>query len=979
MKRKSRLRVSVKTTYTPYVVFVSVAALVIAGLFVKFYFFNSESTFANQLAENGPFNKALVLDGDKDCAAIKDLTLNTTYANYTVEAWVKTRATKSQSIVSFDRSEYFRLEMEGTGKVLFGVKTDKGLVDLKGSLIVNDGKWHHVTGMFAAGKLSIYVDGILDVTQTKGTTMGSGKVRYGFVGVGSEATTFNGTRGPTNYFEGEIDEVRMWSVARTEADLRASMCKKLTGTETGLVLNYSFDTDVLSVTDKGKNKYNSTLEGNALIKDFGAPVGSKSSSVYGAGNKELQFTVDGDVVKVTAETGTWNGVHIYQIPQSPENIKAPNGIKSIEKSKYWGVFVVSPNGLVYNFTVNYSKFNSLVSQESNITMVDAPSSNQLWGSVLCGASNLEVSKKTISKSSSESLVFALALRDPSFNETTMGKPGSGTALSLNGAEYVALNSFYSQQNQIQTLTVETWVKTSVKNKTWTDNWSLLDYDRSEYFNLFVRGDNGQVGFATSSKNGNNITLNDQYSTIAVNDGNWHHIAAVYDGKNKYIYVDGVLSGTVNNPHSGKGLGTGVVRYGFIGDGSESTTFNGARNGYYFEGEVDEMRVWNGVRSATEIRQNMCVKLKGTETNLANYYRFDESEGTMIRDNSCKPFYGVIQSKGNNWVTSGAAIGDSSVFVYGSNDLVFDLGAQGKFTFSKYKGTLNGVHVYHINQAPNDTAFPSNMEIIRSDYWGVYFSGSGVEYTFNFDFNKLNVSKDYQIKVAERKSNNSSSWNTLDITVNNDAKTISRGERTGTEYIIGFQSITILPIELVYFDAKKDGDRVNLTWMTAIEENNDYFTIERSADGIMFEELTTVTGAGNSKTSISYEWIDYDTPEGLVYYKLKQTDYNGAFSYSDIISLSNGNKNDAVAVMSIVPNPVESEFRTFVKSDKDGEIMLNVVQNSTGQTVFTKKVQVKAGVTEVHGQLSSDLQEGMYLLQIIRENDDAYNTAKLLKK
>jgi len=110
----------------------------------------------------------------------------------------------------------------------------------------------------------------------------------------------------------------------------------------------------------------------------------------------------------------------------------------------------------------------------------------------------------------------------------------------------------------------------------------------------------------------------------------------------------------------------------------------------------------------------------------------------------------------------------------------------------------------------------------------------------------------------------------------------------------------LPIELTYFEAVENGQQVELSWETASEIDNDYFTIERSQDGIHFEAIEKVLGAGNSTQTIEYSTVDKSPYNGVSYYRLKQTDYNGEFSYSEI-EVVNFSKSDEIAVY---PNPVK---------------------------------------------------------------------------
>ncbi|MDA3881886.1 MAG: hypothetical protein PF481_01225 [Bacteroidales bacterium] len=96
---------------------------------------------------------------------------------------------------------------------------------------------------------------------------------------------------------------------------------------------------------------------------------------------------------------------------------------------------------------------------------------------------------------------------------------------------------------------------------------------------------------------------------------------------------------------------------------------------------------------------------------------------------------------------------------------------------------------------------------------------------------------------------------------------------------------ILPIELVKWEATNKGDYVKLYWVTESETNNHLFEIERSADGINWEHISTTTGAGNSTQTIHYYEID-ESPliNNISYYRLKQIDFNGDFSYSKIVSI-----------------------------------------------------------------------------------------------
>lgn len=94
----------------------------------------------------------------------------------------------------------------------------------------------------------------------------------------------------------------------------------------------------------------------------------------------------------------------------------------------------------------------------------------------------------------------------------------------------------------------------------------------------------------------------------------------------------------------------------------------------------------------------------------------------------------------------------------------------------------------------------------------------------------------------------------------------------------------LPIQLIMFEASVTFGQVKLEWATASEDNNDFFTIERSTDGRNFEVVKTVKGAGDSDSVKEYETVDPFPLKGRSYYRLKQTDFSGAFEYSKLVSV-----------------------------------------------------------------------------------------------
>jgi hypothetical protein len=91
----------------------------------------------------------------------------------------------------------------------------------------------------------------------------------------------------------------------------------------------------------------------------------------------------------------------------------------------------------------------------------------------------------------------------------------------------------------------------------------------------------------------------------------------------------------------------------------------------------------------------------------------------------------------------------------------------------------------------------------------------------------------------------------------------------------------LPVEYLSFNVYVRHIYVILDWTTATEMNNSHFVVERSVNGYSFEELTTVEGSGNSSVPIDYTATDENPLSRRMFYRLKQVDYNGQYTYSPI--------------------------------------------------------------------------------------------------
>jgi hypothetical protein len=165
----------------------------------------------------------------------------------------------------------------------------------------------------------------------------------------------------------------------------------------------------------------------------------------------------------------------------------------------------------------------------------------------------------------------------------------------------------------------------------------------------------------------------------------------------------------------------------------------------------------------------------------------------------------------------------------------------------------------------------------------------------------------------------------------------------------------LPVELMYFKGWKQDNTHMLTWATAVEKNNDYFIIERSENGTDFVSIGTVQGHGNSSIIQTYHFDVNQLLNGTNYYRLKQVDYNGEFSYSQTIAIDNKQVG-----IDIFPNPNHGSFT--IRFTADGESYKLDITDVLGRMVYSLSGHTVPESIEVN-----DLAKGVYLVRFYHEN------------
>jgi|SRR6185312_11534433 len=149
----------------------------------------------------------------------------------------------------------------------------------------------------------------------------------------------------------------------------------------------------------------------------------------------------------------------------------------------------------------------------------------------------------------------------------------------------------------------------------------------------------------------------------------------------------------------------------------------------------------------------------------------------------------------------------------------------------------------------------------------------------------------------------------------------------------------LPITLLTFNAVRSQNVVLLNWSTATETNNKEFTIERTTDKENWMTVATVKGAGNSSKVLYYNATDENPADGISYYRLKQTDYDGAFTYSAVVAVEG---DPLIPALYMSPNPATNRATLNFQSATAGNATVTI-HDCTGREISTITISTTEGL------------------------------------
>lgn len=967
--------------------------------------------------------------------------------DFSIEFWTKTTSTSGDDALMSDKNWD---SGNNKGWVVFMQSGELGFnagengannrVDIRtNGVTFNDGEWHHVAVSFSRagnGLVQLYVDGVF-YSQAGMGHLGS---------IDSEHDLVIGADKDNDYaYEGEIDEVRIWSKALTAEEIRASMHLVLENCDSDLISCYQFNEASGDVLDAFSHHDGTITNATRVVSSapFGTGTSDTQSETMGIVNfNNTDFTANyqtenGATVTATkinlapfGTTGLETGDVVldqqYWVLRSPENSETVyfNGTfqiaEDISTADSETPFIYKLYHRAFNADGDWTLLNfaSLADDANNsLTFDNIPT----YGQYLITKSTQATIAVYINElafcnvalgNESEVLTYEVAglflteditITAPTGFEISMTTNDNfGTSLSLPAADgrvhattiyvrfvpnqegdisgtlshisvganqrsiqltgksiiplaYQAMNFDETAHIHIpktnsdfdfgtdRDFSIDFWTKTSTNSG---DDAIISDknWDSGSNNGWVIAIQSGAFVFNAGS-NGNRIDIGTG-SAIDYNDNEWHHVAVSFSRAGAgwvQIYADGILKGERDLTN----LGDINTTLG-IAIGADPN------NNWAYEGQVEEVRIWNKALSVTEIRERMHLIYTGCTPNLIANYHLDETDGTALdalglhHGEATASIVSIESSAPIGSGTSNTQMEMNGWVDFPTTDCSIDYNQQNEAT----------AVVSKINNAPyNTTSITGQDEVFDTQYWVLNRYGTG-DFEGNVTFyptetiSSFDAQNPSQFSLFGRMSNADADWIFISSATNADditnALTFENVAQAG-QYVIT-KSALVLPLELLSFNGERQEDVVFLNWETANEQAIYGFEIQRKTADKDFEKIAWV--AAQNKTAASYRFEDKTASfEQENYYRLKIIDESGAFKYSNIIVI----KAEQVALpIELYPNPAQDKFRIDTHFESDIVVVL--------YDVYGKKVVARTFYQQ--GEMDiADLAVGVYFCEI----------------
>ncbi len=472
--------------------------------------------------------------------------------------------------------------------------------------------WYHIAVVFDAtlpsNQLKLYVNGTLYSQTSWAYTITPNTMNMLLGGYDPPGNGVN-AGAAARYLNGRMDEVRLWNIARTQAQISANYNASVPGNSSGLVAYYKFDeASGTSVTDASATNNNgtiinasrlipsgATILGSGTLSYLWSPGGETTSSITATASGNYALTVtnqNGCSATSAATTVIVNPLPAATITAGGPTTFCAGGSVTLTASSGTS-YLWNTGATTQSISVtNAGDYSVRVTGANGCTAFSAPTTVTV--TPLPGATIL-TSAPTICNNNPITLDAA-----------TVG----GNAMTFGGRYVDVPHSSSISLGSGTTYTIESWIRV-------TDNVNNTIVDKGDYNFLFQTHSNGNQGLGLYNQSFGWI-----YSAGVVPVNQWVHVAVTYDNRTVKFYQNGVLQGTYTASTNSTGDN------GPLNIGRQQPSYCSCN---IFDGSMDELRLWNVAKSQADIAASMNATVPTNSTGLVAYYKFDEGTGNTVSD------------------------------------------------------------------------------------------------------------------------------------------------------------------------------------------------------------------------------------------------------------------------------------------------------------------------------------------------------------
>jgi len=769
-------------------------------------------------------NFAIRFDGTSNYIQLPSTFMSNTF---TVEAWVNAdiwAVSAYQVIIGNSQTGGWALYLENN-KLIGDIWVNTGYVSVSCDVSGLSG-WNQVAFTADGTSSTLYINGKLSGTATTNGTFGAPTAGVTETFIGAEVGADNGCEG--HYFNGLLDEIRIWNYVRTEAEIKANIFKELAGTETGLTAYYKMgDGSGAILTDNKTGGTNSgTIINNALWQTSGCFAGPRTC-------------LDFDGIDDYVDCGNTASLRITGKAISLEAWIYPTDFQT----GYWKNTIIGKDAItVSGYVFRYGGTGQL-----DFTFGDGST----WRDVSSPTNMLVLNK---------------------WQHVACTYDGSFIKLFVNGKEVASGSQTASITNSANNLNI------GGSPQAWTDGGNN---NRRNY------GQIDEVRIWNIVRSESEIKEN-MMKTLT---GNETGLAAYYrfdfiDGTTLYDMTTNANNGTLTNMDVATDWVTSNAFNTWVG--SESNSWSSAVN--WSKGSIPVSSDNVGIYK-WQLGNESAVTGAPTVNNLLVSSTSSPTLGTITVNGNLTLGKDLDLSGQTITLGPSGLLDEGSYRLFGTSGIISttrslsnisaqNIGGLGAIITTSANMGSTVITRGHAQQSGN-----ANHSILRYyDITPTTNTGLNATLVFNYKEAELNSISESNLKLF-RSTDNGSIWTIQNGTVDaaNNKITLSG--------INGFGRWTLgdinnpLPVELSSFTAYAKGFRVSINWTTATEVSNHGFDVECRLNGNEWTTIGFVKGNGNSNSPKAYSFVDAKSKSGKAEYRLKQIDNDGKFKYSNTIEVS----------------------------------------------------------------------------------------------